>query len=399
MKNDQYLNLCLEQAAQSPLHFRHGSIVVKGGKVIGQGFNDYRRGFDGGSLKTGQLPTAAFPFDDAVVEFKRKRKSKRPDPATSTSISATFIPFERVSAGGGRHANTCLSMHSEMMAINSALAASSTLAASTASHFKPCFKLSGRNSKPRRLRGGNDAVKSYVERVCLEAMGSEVQRRTGAAVDEEWRFENQNQNLNGRKKNKGDEGKSLLDGHSVSGRTPPNKSISRGGMAKEPRVQNHVLLSKGRVNPARSLTDRMKHPKLVGADVYVARLSNSSPANPRKPVSDTLADGRVSTPTGSLHDELLCKTSPTRSTASVRNTGHLLSAVDSRPCYRCVSYMHSVGIKRVFWTNSDGDWEGAKVRDLVDVLDGTGDESEGAAGLGVFVTKHEVLMMRRLMGS
>jgi deoxycytidylate deaminase len=189
MKNDQYLNLCLEQAAQSPLHFRHGSIVVKGGRVIGQGFNDYRPGFDGGSLKTGQLPTAAFPFDDAVIEFKRKRKSKRPDPPTSIASSATFTPFERVSSGGGRHSNTCLSMHSEMMAISSALAASSTLAASTASHFKPCFKLSGRHAKPGRLRGGNDAVKSYVERVCLEAMGSEVQRRTGAASGQEWRFE------------------------------------------------------------------------------------------------------------------------------------------------------------------------------------------------------------------
>ena len=69
--------------------------------------------------------------------------------------------------------------------------------------------------------------------------------------------------------------------------------------------------------------------------------------------------------------------------------------------------MHSVGIKRVFWTNDAGEWEGAKVRELVDALDcsgGSGKDGEGEGGKGgpmgngVFVTKHEVLMLRRLMG-
>ena len=44
MKTDNYLSLCLDQAAKSPLHYRHGSIIVRGGKIIGQGFNDYRPG-------------------------------------------------------------------------------------------------------------------------------------------------------------------------------------------------------------------------------------------------------------------------------------------------------------------------------------------------------------------
>jgi len=69
--------------------------------------------------------------------------------------------------------------------------------------------------------------------------------------------------------------------------------------------------------------------------------------------------------------------------------------------------MHSVGIKRVFWTNDAGEWEGGKVRDLVSALNSSmesvangGDTGGrgGPMGNGVFVTKHEVLMMRRLMG-
>ena len=56
--------------------------------------------------------------------------------------------------------------------------------------------------------------------------------------------------------------------------------------------------------------------------------------------------------------------------------------------------MHAVGIKRVFWTNAGGEWEGAKVGALVEALDG----GCGEEGEGVFVTKHEVLMLRRGMG-
>jgi len=69
--------------------------------------------------------------------------------------------------------------------------------------------------------------------------------------------------------------------------------------------------------------------------------------------------------------------------------------------------MHSVGIRRAFWTTEQGEWEGGKVRDLIDAMDGSmargADEKGGGAGggpmdNGLFVTKHEVLMLRRLMG-
>jgi hypothetical protein len=58
--------------------------------------------------------------------------------------------------------------------------------------------------------------------------------------------------------------------------------------------------------------------------------------------------------------------------------------------------MHSAGIKRVFWTNSESEWEGAKVQELVDSLDSSGDGASGVETL--FVTKHEVLMLRRMIG-
>ena len=58
-RNDSYLSLCLEQAAMSPLHYRHGSVIVRGGKVLGKGFNDYRFGYNGGTLSCYQVNSAS----------------------------------------------------------------------------------------------------------------------------------------------------------------------------------------------------------------------------------------------------------------------------------------------------------------------------------------------------
>ncbi|KAK8184456.1 hypothetical protein BC567DRAFT_50686 [Phyllosticta citribraziliensis] len=191
MKSDHYLNLCLQQAALSPMHFRHGCIIVRGGKVIGQGFNDYRPGYDGGALKTGRLASVSL---DGPAIANLKRKSKHKDKKKSPE---SFTPFETVSGmGGGHHANTPMSMHSEMMAIHSALSSSSTLAASTVSHQKPCFKLSGSSKRKSRLR--QSAVKAHVERVCKDLLAvqqeqhqqqQQQQQGAGQAQANEWRFE------------------------------------------------------------------------------------------------------------------------------------------------------------------------------------------------------------------
>lgn len=112
------------------------------------------------------------------------------------------------------------------------------------------------------------------------------------------------------------------------------------------------------------------------------------------------------TPNGSLHEELTCsipKEEPTpvddSSVATTTWRDHPTVA-ESRPCYRCVAYMHSVGINRVFWTTNDGGWARAKVRDLVDELEGAMGRTDPALGLPLpefFVTRHEVLLLRRQM--
>lgn len=180
-RNDTFLSLCLAQAELSPLHYRHGSIIVRGGKVLGQGFNCYHPGFDGGALKSGVLPSASLD-GPAIAELKQRLKSK-PKPKNKQDHQqdeGTFTPFE--STGCGPHANAHLSMHSEMMAIRSALSLSSgTLSSQTSARSakcfqKPCFKLP-RDSKKRKARARG--LKAYAAAVCAEAEAASTRKAYG----------------------------------------------------------------------------------------------------------------------------------------------------------------------------------------------------------------------------
>jgi hypothetical protein len=183
MRTDNYLNLCLDEAAKSPLRYRHGSIIVRGGKIIGQGYNDYRTGFDGGALKTGAMPLRSLD-GPAISDLKKKHKSKRePETKFTTESAKTFTPLE-MATGGGKLVNTPLSMHSEMMAIQSALSAAGCAASSAMSSKKSYYKLLGDSKRKARLR--REAIKLYVETVCKQSI---AEQQGGKSQVQEWRFE------------------------------------------------------------------------------------------------------------------------------------------------------------------------------------------------------------------
>ena len=202
-------------------------------------------------------------------------------------------------------------------------------------------------------------------------------------------------------------------------------------MRDEPQQPQPLLVPKGRSgSSSNDVNARKKHMNLVGADLYVTRLgwNRGGPSKGTAPVASKTASTPVTTAdapdddedntlsrsttsvesiassssTGSLHDELVNREPKPEAPATLISDHRLdLDCVHaSRPCYRCISYMHAVGIKRVFWTNDAGQWEGGKVRDLVDALDNSMESvaDGGPLGNGVFVTKHEVLMLKRMMG-
>lgn len=183
--------------------------------------------------------------------------------------------------------------------------------------------------------------------------------------------------------------------------------------------QNRILTKSHQV------AARTKDSRLKGADLYVARLGKTGRANlydcgcrrdgstvtdEAKTIEESNEPSSIGPGpsidtkplTGSLHDELRFPSlsKEERLAPKAVPSGQQVTATYSRPCYRCVSYMHSAGIKRVFWTNNKGGWEGGKVRELVDALEGPmspdGDGSTAAGAGSVYVTKSEVLLLKGL---
>lgn len=175
---------------------------------------------------------------------------------------------------------------------------------------------------------------------------------------------------------------------------------------------NHLLVPKGQTGTSSArigLKNRMKPPRLVAADVYVVRLANEPPGSKldkkrqaqkqkrseqHQQENEFTGDDKgdsCSAPSGlsaskvSLHDELTCikNTTSDPPLAYIEAPHHSRVVAESRPCYRCVSYMHSVGIKRVFWTTNEGKWEGAKVRDLVRTWEQKADTWAGLATFAI----------------
>ncbi|PSN71999.1 hypothetical protein BS50DRAFT_583603 [Corynespora cassiicola Philippines] len=181
MKTDHYLNLCLEQAAKSPLRNHHGYVVVCGGKVLGRGYNDYRPGFNGGALKTGQLSQRR-TNNNQIANSKKEVPQKTMNPGSGEQAFDEYIMSENMCSG--MHSNAPLSMYSEMMAIHSALAASSALASTTISPQKTYSKLSGYIKGKERLR--RDAIKA----VCAGSFAeSSTEPPSGKPRVQDWRFE------------------------------------------------------------------------------------------------------------------------------------------------------------------------------------------------------------------
>lgn len=151
------------------MHYRHGCVIVRGGKIIGQGHNGYRPGFDGDlTLKTGKLAVGA-SNSPAIMALKQRNKAKSEQCCRSGDSRARPLATAKSDVlGASRSANVPLSQHSEMAAISSALSLSSHTAScgsarSTGLMQKPGYlKLPGRGKRESRLRNLN----AYVEAIC-----------------------------------------------------------------------------------------------------------------------------------------------------------------------------------------------------------------------------------------
>ncbi|KAK5169469.1 uncharacterized protein LTR77_005445 [Saxophila tyrrhenica] len=508
MKTDNYLTLCLEQAAKSPLHYRHGAIIVRGGKVIGQGHNDYRPGYDGGALKHGRIAKGTL-HGPAIASLKEKLKKQKDKPkerqqqyrTSPTPPRAHFHPLRKLRRRSSRqhpalhalrddgHPQRPLHLFNPVLdGVLRDYAASCSPPTSTPSarpapapagsrfksvvlklpHLDQTVRERGRCNDNKGERGDDTNGEDEEELRELKEKGRAFHGHVGGEKHHQ-KGKRKGTKKGGRNQNGcqyegyGRCGQQIQQdavqqvsassgsaeyvirgydqqGYGIEGMTAPAKLVKQYGKAEKdykrsgkmrPKLDETgqpapLLLPKGNTGTtSSSVNDRKKSPRLKGADIYVTRLgwckgpaqtprTRAAPAvapveaHPSPTDSEDLSSSTSSLTSGSLHDELINRDpspSPSTQPKPADTAGNTQLVRASRPCYRCISYMHSVGIKRVFWTNDAGEWEGGKVRDLVDALDcsmesvaaGEGDKG-GPMGNGVFVTKHEVLMLKRMMG-
>ena len=102
-----------------------------------------------------------------------------------------------------------------------------------------------------------------------------------------------------------------------------------------------------------TISDHIKDSRLLDSDLYVTRLSwQKQPPTLSSPLAAPIADSSSTSPfsSSSLHDKLRLASPKIPSTTP--QIADRATATQSRPCYRCIYYMHSAGIKRVFWKNN-----------------------------------------------
>ncbi|KAL8655894.1 MAG: hypothetical protein Q9210_000595 [Variospora velana] len=439
-RNDVYLSLCLEQASLSPLHYRHGCIVVRGGKVIGKGYNDYRSGFNGGAQTNGRLSSAG-----ASNTLRAKKFGNRAMVAKMLDVHVTqepkqpgaFVPFDsRDHPTGTRGGGAFTSKRTPMSStepLRSRPPRGSAVAGPTFKSLvlKPLHlnflqrypnvedeeEEEKAGNVSRRQNPGDNNVHHHAQLDHLKAQKSNSRKARQPTSDDSEKH--RKQYLYG-----------LSDGvqYHHHGRHDKTQHLThQHQQQKQQQRSSAVIMPLHRIlTKSHQTAERMKDSRLNGADLYVARLGKRGKAEHldcgcRHDDGLSLDDGTAAKkgggqqstesetsanslpPTGSLHEELqfpLPKEKKGPLPQSAVNE-ECVTASHSKPCYRCISYMHSAGIKRVFWTNNAGHWEGGKVRDLVDALESPAspnakNRGEASVAGSVYVTKSEVLLLKGL---
>lgn len=298
--------------------------------------------------------------------------------------------------GVGSLANTPLSMHSEMMAIHSALSLSSVIssqgsARSTQWLQKPCFKLSSRSQRQNRLQQlkltlipsvGSKAPNhrplrsppaslTFKNRALNRAKQySNVEYKedyNNAQHDQQMQpYTKRIQQINSVEFQKAQNAKeaSKIRNEKESkeyrqyGRAPYDilhhgphhhnehhyQDPIHTASHKQHRHKNPPLVipQKRILTHSHELSERIKDPRLRGADLYVARLARTSTSRPPGPRKSTIAGEQPSTTeseipnsrpcTGSLYDELRFPFPKEKACDSTPQVTEQASATHSRPC-------------------------------------------------------------------
>ncbi|WFD25427.1 hypothetical protein MNAN1_000389 [Malassezia nana] len=407
---DRMRNAATQEALRSTMRYRHGAIIIKGGKILAQGHNHVRTGFSG--------PLSAH---EAIV-------LPMPDGSHEQGTCKT-----------GQKCQSYFSMHAEMHAVTTALRGARphmprggllldpmdevcTQLQTMALEMPACSRFSDTSSTPAK-RSTSD-VKSQCDRALVEGAKREQQRVAlheckknhrngrvaawdvaasggglwaGNQVCKRRRSEQQAERarrLAQRKEEKrarkargarstssggsssSSSADSLLD--SDSPHPPSDTSSSASDLPTPPSEQADTPSMTSATLALRKVARRtiplMEDSRIRGADLYVVRLLQDTESKAKAKEQRRKRQHRRTGP------------AMTVAPAPVAPAPVVPRYADSRPCWRCLEWMYWAGIKRVFWTDTSGHWHGGKVSELL-----FGDEGSGShvSYVPVHLTQYE----------
>ncbi|WFD42265.1 hypothetical protein MPSI1_000906 [Malassezia psittaci] len=380
-RGDKMRNAATQEALRSPMRYRHGAVVTKGGKILAQGHNHIRTGFSG--------PLSAH---ETIL---------LPGRAASASTCCSDAP-ESSSNARGSYSSSYFSMHAEMHAIYSTLrgarpyVARSNVQLSALPEDDQLNVMtqqaadlaidSRRSASPSSVRSRlSDAsnvhranvgnIKTKCDRALVEGAKRE-QQRIAFTAQNEWclkpRYKKRiEEKPPPRPRFTSCRAESSVDQFSSCVPAEDEHETDTEANSLAASIASSTLAYR-KVRPSSRPREDAIDSRLRGADLYVVRLLQDveSKAKAKEHRRRHIRSG----------------------TTPVSNASSNVAPryADSRPCWRCLEWMLWAGIKRVYWTNADGDWNGGKVASLLfGPDDAQTTTSSGAVLVPVHLTQYE----------
>ncbi|CAD6900754.1 unnamed protein product, partial [Tilletia laevis] len=319
-RSDKMLNAASTEAYRSQMRFRHGAVITKGGKLLATGHNHVRTRFSGPLASNDAI---VLPFEGAAeVAFQSQSYPNNNSASSAPSSAMHAITLALRGARPQRHkSHLSIDPHAAALALASSSSFSSSSNTAPSSSSKPKSSMSSSNANTAAAAAGRHHSSS--------ALTPQGGKKEGGA-------------------------RKVVVTHTQSPPSYTNNSSS-------------AAAATAAMAPPSDSGFGAPSPRVRGADMYVVRLLQDAESKARARAKRRALTTGSSTgnPQQQQQHHRTPAGWPQHEALEYGSGGREPKYADSRPCWRCLKWMEWAGIKRVFWTDENGVWEGAKVVQLL----------------------------------
>ncbi|KAE8267871.1 hypothetical protein A4X09_0g4473 [Tilletia walkeri] len=424
-RSDKMLNAASTEAYRSQMRFRHGAVITKGGKLLATGHNHVRTRFSGplasndaivlpfemgvegggggsgyssagpssntvnsgGSSSSSAGSSATSSSSSSASEGGHHSASGSHTASSSSSSSASSSSASHHPQSGGT--STSSQSNSDTHSHSSSATTSISHTASNGSSNTGCGSGGGGAGASHSVGQHSFSMHAEMHAITLALRGARPQRhKSHVSIDPHLaalalaassfttcNTPSKSKKLRGglnpavesdgvkKKKKTGKGGKKVSKGGSSAGviHHPQGGGVGGG-------VVNISSAAAATTVPPPDSGFGAPSSRLRGADMYVVRLLQDAESKARaraKRRALTTNSNTSAQRTPANNSAAGTGWAQTHEDEYGSGGGREPKYADSRPCWRCLKWMEWAGIKRVFWTDENGVWEGAKVVQLL----------------------------------